>query len=136
MNVINSAFREYVKIFFWNLVKRITSWNHEKQHGGVDNSGQKIVQFEVISGDWRGLEDAPGDGGAVIHKDEGDQLDEWVDLKYNQPSNFKFAFKTFKNYVFNCPGLLFPRNFKIYYHKKSLSCKINFNLSNHALLAL
>ena len=38
-------------ILFSNLVKRVTGWNYEKQHGGVDNDGEKIVEFEVISGD-------------------------------------------------------------------------------------
>ena len=56
-------------------MKRITGWNHEKQHGGVDDRSQKIVQFEVITGYRRGLEDAPSDGGGVIREDEGSQLD-------------------------------------------------------------
>ena len=63
-------------------MKRVTGWNYEKQHGGVDNDGEKIVEFEVISGDWRGLEDTPGDGGCVIHEDEGNQLEERENLKY------------------------------------------------------
>ena len=71
---------------FSNLVKRVTGWNYEKQHGGVDNGGEKIVEFEVISGDCRRLKDTPGDGGCVIHEDEGTQLEEREDLKYRQQS--------------------------------------------------
>ena len=67
---------------FRNLVKRITGWSPEKQHWGVDDLGQSSVQFEDIAGYWRGLEDAPSDGGGVIREDESSQLEQWVDLKY------------------------------------------------------